>query len=145
MHLDGGRAVPHTAIMKPEVATEPSWRTGVRHIGEVLDHNIVLHGADALTRGGYTRVPNHVLTSSDVSPGAKLVYAMLLRYAWQNDFCFPGQERLAKDMGAGERSVRNYLQELERQSFIEVRRRGQGRSNLYTLHLTVDKPKRRRS
>ena len=125
--------------MQSDVATETSRRGGVRHIAEVLDHNIVLRGADALTRGGYTRVPNHVLTSSKVSPGAKLVYAMLLRYAWQNDFCFPGQERLGRDMGASERSIRTYLKELEREDFIDVRRRGQGRSNFYTLNLTVDK------
>lgn len=131
--------------MQPEAATKAPWRGSARHIVDVLDQNIVLHGADALTRGGYTRVPNHVLTSSAVNPGAKLVYAMLLRYAWQNDLCFPGQERLAKDMGASERSIRTYLRELERQSFIEVKRRGQGRSNLYTLNLTVDKSTPRRS
>jgi len=72
---------------------------GVRHIGDLLrDKNIVLKGADALSQRGFTQVPNHVLRSDKVSPGAKLAYAMLLSYAWQNDFCFPGQERLAKDM-----------------------------------------------
>ena len=131
--------------MKPKAVEERSTRVGLRPIGELIDQNIILRGADSLTRGGYTRVPNHVLTSSEVSPGAKLVYAMLLRYAWQNDSCFPGQERLAKDMGASERSIRTYLKDLEQQSFIEVRRRGQGRSNLYTLNLTVNKPAPRRS
>ena len=131
--------------MQSGVPTRTTWRGGVRSVGEGLDKNIVLRGADALSRGGYTRIPNHVLTSSKVSPGAKLAYAMLLRYAWQNDFCYPGQERLAKEMGAGERTIRTYLQELEHEDFIEVRRRGQGRSNLYTLNLTVDKLKPRRS
>ena len=131
--------------MKPKVAKDRSTRIGLRPIGDLIDQNIILRGADALTSGGYTRVPNHVLTSSEVSPGAKLVYAMLLRYAWQNDSCFPGQARLAKDMGASERSIRTYLGDLGRQNFIEVRRRGQGRSNLYTLNLTVDKPVPRRS
>lgn len=70
---------------------------------------------------------------------------MLLRYAWQKDHCYPGQKRLAKEMGASERSVRTYLAELERKGFIEVRHRGQGRSNFYTLNLTVDKLKPRRS
>lgn len=28
---------------------------------------------------------------------------MLLKYAWQDDFCFPGQERLAEDMGVTDR------------------------------------------
>ncbi len=38
---------------------------------------------------------------------------MLLKYAWANDACFPGQITLAQDMGAAERSVRTYLKELE--------------------------------
>lgn len=70
-------------------------------IGELLkEKNIILKGADVLSARGFTQVPNHVLKSDQLSPGAKLAYEMLLSYAWQNDYCFPGQERLAKDMGA---------------------------------------------
>src|SRR5881227_428980 len=96
-------------------------------LGEILDRNIVLKGADLLTAKGFTMVPNHLLISNKISPGAKLTYAMLLKYAWQNDFCFPGQERLAKDMGVTDRSVRTYLQELESQKFINIKRKGQGK------------------
>jgi Helix-turn-helix domain len=79
---------------------------GAQHIGDLIrDKNIVLKGADVLSQRGFTQVPNHLLRSDKISAGAKLAYTMLLSYAWQNDFCFPGQERLAKDMGAGERSV----------------------------------------
>jgi hypothetical protein len=67
---------------------------------------------------------------------------MLLSYAWQNDFCFPGQERLAKDMGAGIRSVVRYIQELEKAQFVAVRKRGQGRPNLYELNLTAGRPRK---
>ena len=62
---------------------------------------------------------------------------MLLSYAWQNNFCFPDQERLAKDMGSGVRSVVRYIQELELHEFIKVKRQGQGRSNLYEINLTT--------
>ena len=103
--------------------------------------NIFLRGADALTTKGYTQVPNHVLENSKITPGAKLAYAMLLKYAWQNDFCFPGQERLAKDMGVVRRSVHTYLKELEKNDFINIKRQGLGRPNIYTLNLTVDKRK----
>ena len=106
-------------------------------IGEILDRNIVLKGADVLTAKGFTQVPNHVLISSKLSPGAKLTYAMLLKYAWQNDYCFPGQVRLAKDMGVTDRSVRTYLQELERERFVAIRQRGLGKPNLYELNLSV--------
>lgn len=109
-------------------------------IKEVLEQrkNILLKGADLLSQKGFTQVPNYVLESKKVSPGAKLAYAMLLKYAWQNDFCFPGQERLAEDMGVGKRSVVRFISELEKESFIEIKRQGQGRPNLYTLKLTVD-------
>ncbi len=99
--------------------------------------NIILEGADLVSRKGFTMVPNHVLESKKVSPGAKLVYAMLLKYAWQKDSCFPGQERLAKDMGVTDRSVRTYIQELTKCDFLSVKRRGQGKPNLYILKLTV--------
>ena|SRR5271165_532900 len=104
-------------------------------IREMLDRNIILKGADVLSAKGFTQVPNHVLVSGKLSPGAKLTYAMLLKYAWQNDFCFPGQERLAKDMGVTDRSVRTYLQELEAQKFVNIKQRGLGKPNLYELNL----------
>ena len=114
-------------------------RTGqIQHIGDLIrERNIILRGADVLTAKGFTQVPNHVLKSEKISPGAKLAYTMLLSYAWQNDYCFPSQERLAKDMGSGVRSVVRYIQELEQHDFIKVKRQGQGRSNLYELNLTA--------
>ena len=66
---------------------------------------------------------------------------MLLKYAWDNDACFPGQVKLAEDMGATDRSVRTYLKELEAVDLLEITQRGLGKTNLYRLHLTV-KPKK---
>jgi hypothetical protein len=113
-------------------------------IGDLLkERNIILKGADMLSAQGFTQVPNHVLKSSKISPGAKLAYTMLLSYAWQNDYCFPGQERLAKDMGSGLRSVVRFIQELEKEEFVVIKRRGQGKPNLYELNLTATKNKKR--
>ena len=106
-----------------------------------IARNIEIVGSDPVTRHGFTQVPNFILKSDALSPGAKLAYAMLLHYAWQNDFCFPGQERLAKDMGAGKRSVIRFMAELERTGFIAVQRRGLGQTNLYQLFLQVQKSK----
>jgi hypothetical protein len=89
-------------------------------------------------------VPNHVLVSALLSPGAKLTYAMLLKYAWQNDYCFPGQERLAKDMGVTDRSVRTYLHELEAQRFVAIQQRGLGKPNLYELNPSVSATDRKK-
>jgi hypothetical protein len=117
-----------------------------RHIGDILrERNIELIGADPVTRHGFTQVPNFILTKRDLSVGAKLAYAMLLKYAWNNDACFPGQLKLAEDMGAGERSVRDYLKELQAGGLLEITQRGLGKTNLYRLYLTVKKAAGRRS
>ena len=120
----------------------------MEHIGNriaQIARNIEIVGADPVTRQGFTQVPNFILTKKDVSVGAKLAYAMLLKYAWDNDACFPGQLKLAEDMGAGERSIRTYLRELETAGILEIEQRGLGRTNLYRLHLTIKKtmPRRR--
>ena len=110
------------------------------HIRDILKkRNIEIIGADPVTRHGFTQVPNFILTKADISVGAKLAYAMLLKYAWGDDACFPGQATLATDMGSGERSVRRYLDELEKIKLLEVVQRGLGKTNLYRLFLTVQK------
>ena len=114
----------------------------MEHISSGLSHiarNIEIVGADPVTRHGFTQVPNFILTKPDISVGAKLTYAMLLKYAWQEDACFPGQIKLAEDMGAGERSVRRYLEELETASLLEIEQRGLGKTNYYRLHMTIKK------
>lgn len=103
----------------------------------IQEKNIVIKGGDAFTTSGFTQVPNALLRSSDLTSHAKLTYAMLLSYAWQNDYCFPGQERLAQDMGAGKRSVVRYIDELQSKGYIKVRKRGLGKPNIYEI--LVDK------
>jgi hypothetical protein len=102
-----------------------------------IARNIEIVGADPVTRHGFTQVPNFILTNAELSVGAKLAYAMLLKYAWDAGGCYPGQIRLATDMGSGERSVRRYLDELEASGFLEIEQRGLGKTNYYRLHLTV--------
>src|ERR1700741_4451781 len=108
-----------------------------RPIGDILKErqNIILKGADAATRGGFTQVPNFLLKSRQLSAGDKMTFAMLLSYAWQNDFCFPGQQRLAVDLGLDERSVRRHLKALEANDLLVIKRRGQGKTNIYELNL----------
>lgn len=102
--------------------------------------NIILEGFDPVAAAGFTQVPNHILRSKDLSVGAKLTYAALLSYAWQNESCFPGQDTLAEDMGSGRRSVVRYIDELEKIGLISIKRQGLGKVNVYTLRARV-KPK----
>lgn len=111
-----------------------------RHIGEILkDRNIILKGADAATRQGFTQVPNFILKSKNLSAGDKMTFAMLLSYAWQNDYCFPGQVRLGEDLGLHETNVRKHLKSLQTAGLLNIVRRGQGKTNIYELNL---KPKK---
>lgn len=96
--------------------------------------DIVLDGADVATSMGYTNIPNHILYSGVLSSHAKLVYTMLLSYAYTRNHVFPGQERLARQCGISARSVWEAIRELDKKGFITVIRRGQGRTNLYVLH-----------
>lgn len=108
--------------------------TAPRSLAELMaEKTIILEGADNLTKEGFTQVPNFVLKSKDISSNAKLVYAGLLSYAWHNNYCFPGQERLSRDLGLGERTVNRAIQELSKQNFIDVKRQGLGKPNVYTL------------
>lgn len=111
----------------------------MKQIGSIAKRrvNIILKGFDPVSSGGFTQVPNCILKAKNISPGAKLCYSMLLKYAWHNNKVYPGQKRLSEEMGAGERSVVRYMKELQREKYLDVKRRGQGKTNIYTLHFKV--------
>jgi Helix-turn-helix domain len=112
-----------------------------RHIGDILkERNIELATKDPVVRGGFTQVPNFILRDGTLSLGAKVTYAMFLQYAWHNDSCFPGQERLAVDMGMSQSRVSEFIKELAAASLIEIKRRGMGKTNLYKIKFVVQKP-----
>jgi biotin operon repressor len=62
---------------------------------------------------------------------------MFLSYAWHNDYCFPGQEKLAADIGVTRQSVNTFIKGLERKGFLSIKRRGLGKTNLYKLSYRV--------
>ena len=101
-------------------------------IKDILEKNTVVVLNETL-RSGFTQLPNYVLKSKDLSPGAKLAYAVLLSYAWEKDSCFPGQDRMANDLEVGRQAVSGYLQELKKHKFISWKRRGLGKTNIYYI------------
>jgi len=113
---------------------------GPQRIGDILrERNIELATSDPVARGGFTQVPNFILKNGDLSLGAKVTYSMFLHYAWHNDSCFPGQERLAADMGMSQSRVSEFIKELEGADLIEITRRGQGKTNLYKIKFVVQR------
>ena len=103
----------------------------------IREKNIELATTDPVAQGGFTQVPNFILKNGSLSVGAKITYAMFLSYAWHNDSCFPGQERLAEDMGLTRVRVTQLIGELELAGLVTIQRRGQGKTNLYTIHFQV--------
>ncbi len=115
-----------------------------RHISEHLEkarQNIELNTKDPVARGGFTQVPNFILEHPGLSIGAKVIYAMFLRYAWHNNFVFPGQQRLAAAIGMSVSRVNDFVKELEKAKLIEITRRGQGKTNHYKINFVVQKKK----
>ena len=89
---------------------------------------------DPTLKKGFTAIPNAVVRAPGLSMAAKGTYAILLSYAWQDDGCFPGQERLAQDGNCDVRSIRRYLVELRDYGLISWRQRGLNRPNVYFIH-----------
>ncbi len=86
-----------------------------------------------MLRAGFAAVPYLVLRDGRLSIGARLAYAILLMYAWQEEACFAGQEKMAHDMDVSERQLRRYLEELEEGGYIRIKQQGLNKPNLYYI------------
>ncbi len=82
---------------------------------------------------GFTQLPNRVLKDTRLSFGARLTYADLLSYAWDKESCFPGQNRIAEDLGVSARSVRTFLHQLKEHGSISWKNQGPSKPNLYSI------------
>ncbi len=99
---------------------------------EILETNTIVILNEALKKG-FTQLPNYVLKDKDLSFGARLAYAVLLSYAWQEGSCFPGQKRMAKDLGSSDRSIRTFLTELKTKGYITWKQQGLNKTNIYYI------------
>jgi hypothetical protein len=59
-------------------------------------------------------IPEGLVRANGISPGAKLAYGRLARYAGQDGRCYPSMGALAAEIAVGERQARKYITELER-------------------------------
>lgn len=81
-------------------------------------------------------IPDWLLRRTEVSQGAKLLYAALRQYAdIATGEASPKQATLAVDLGVGVRQVGHYLNELRSNDLIEVHQIGLQQPNRY-LFLT---------
>lgn len=101
--------------------------------------NLILRGADPITKRGFAQVPVVILQHRKLSDTAKLVYAMMLSYAWHKNYCFPGQAKLANDLGVTPRTIIRAIRNLEENNILETKKRGLGKTNIYILWITPKK------
>lgn len=86
-----------------------------------------------MLRAGFAAFPYVVLRDTRLSLGARLTYAVLLSYAWQEGSCFPGQQRMAKDMGITDRHLRRFLVELRDLGYVLWRKTMPWGTNTYVM------------
>ena len=63
-------------------------------------------------------IPDGLVRADGISPGAKLTYGRLVRYAGQDGACYPAVPTLAAEIGVSVRQTQYYLAELEREKLI---------------------------
>lgn len=98
-----------------------------------------------MMRAGFAALPYLVLRDTRLSVGARLTYAVLISYGWQNAYAFPGQERMATDMGISDRHLRRWLGELVEYKYIRIKRQGLNKPNIYYILDVKTKLKRGKS
>jgi hypothetical protein len=86
-----------------------------------------------MLRAGFAALPYVVLKDTGLSLGARLTYAVLLSYAWQDSETFAGQETMAKVMGISGRQLQRYLYELRDRRYIDISREDRRFNNTYTI------------
>ena len=101
-------------------------------VKNILEKNTIVVLNEALKQG-FTQLPRYILKDKNLSFGARLTYAVLLSYAWQDDSCFPGQDKIAGDLGVSRQAVNGYLTELKDNQYINWERRGLGKTNIYYI------------
>lgn len=94
---------------------------------------VVLEDDALRSLGGFTQIPNFILKHPKLSFGAKVTFGVLLSYAWQDDFCFPAQQKLADDISCTVRQAQRLLIELRAAGFLRWKQQGLNRPNIYYL------------
>lgn len=88
---------------------------------------------DPIYARGFVVLHKYILHARNVTAQAKILYCFLLSYAFQDEQCFPGYERLQGDTGWSENVVRKYMRELEEVGLVAVEQRGHMKTNLYHI------------
>ena len=88
---------------------------------------------DETLKYGFVATPRIVLLDPTLDMASKTVYAVLLNYAWQTGSCFPGQNRMAENLGVHPNTIGKYLNILKNKGLVDWKQRGFNRTNKYFI------------
>ena len=89
--------------------------------------------------GRFVQVPMSIILHPRLSDGARVLYALLLSYDWQDGDgrrkgkAWPSLARLAEQSGKSTRQVTRYLRELEEEDVIHTKHGGGHRATRHLL------------
>lgn len=79
-------------------------------------------------------IPKEIMAMNTISLEARMVYAVLFTMVNGENSAWPGQKKLSSIIGCSERSIRRYIDQLEKLGLITVKRKlGLKRTNRYSL------------
>jgi len=97
------------------------------------DQNNTIEIVDETLKYGFVATPRIVLLDPTLDMPSKTVYAVLLNYAWQSGSCFPGQTRMAENLGVHPNTIGKYLNILKKKGLVTWKQRGFNRTNKYYI------------
>lgn len=78
-------------------------------------------------------IPNAILKYPNLSPSAKLLYARLVQFSGENDFCFPSYSTLSEELSLSKRQIIRLVKELAKEGFIYIERTSKKANKFYFL------------
>ena len=118
--LCGGKSSPFGWSTGTRI-TRASGATGATHEGFFMSVKI---------RSGYGIIHQCVMVKSTISRDARCLYALIQSYSGSTGRCWPAVDTLSKHLGCSERSIQNWLSELEKNGLMEIERRD-GQTNVF--------------
>lgn len=109
-------------------------REGIKPVGVVAKERydrIVFE--NELMQGGFAAFPYRIMKDKNLSIGARLSYAFLLMYGWQEGSSHARQSKMAEAIGVSSRQLQRYLYELRDQEHIRIERHDKRYNNTYVI------------
>lgn len=86
-----------------------------------------------MLRAGFAALPYLVMRDKKLTLGARMAFAFLLMYGWQDGSSFASQKTMAHDMGVSDRQLQRYLYELRDAAYIVIERQDKRYGNTYVI------------